>query len=64
MKVERIQPLCCPRCQSTRVKAGFTKKVRSAFVRDGKIWCYDCMKVTDTKTGKAKTHDFDALKFE
>lgn len=58
VKVTKIKPIRCPQCQSTEVKAGFGKRVGRAWVRDGKIWCFQCKQVTDTKTGKVKKHEY------
>ena len=58
MKVTKVPPLKCPQCESTKVKAGFNKRVKNAFVRDGKIWCYNCHLVTD-KNGKTKRHNYN-----
>lgn len=57
MEVTKIPPLRCPQCKSDKVKPGFNKRVGKAFVRDGKIWCYSCNQVTDSK-GKAKKHTY------
>lgn len=56
--IQKIPPLYCPQCRSTHVKPGFSKRKKRAFVRDGKIYCYDCNKITDAK-GK-----ITELKFE
>ena len=60
----KVPPLKCPQCDSTKVKPGFAKKKGHAWVRDAKIWCYDCKKVTDTKTSKVKIHKFSSHRFE
>jgi len=58
MKVTKIPPLTCPQCGSTHVSPGFTNKKTKAFLRDNNIYCYDCMKTTNTKTGTAKEHNY------
>lgn len=63
-EVTKVAPLRCPQCGSEKVKAGFTKRRGRAFTNDGRIWCYDCMKVTNTKTGKVKTHNYNIHRME
>lgn len=60
--VKKIPALKCPQCGSDKVKAGFNRRIRRAYVRDGRVWCYDCNLVTD-KDGKAKKHKYGSHDF-
>lgn len=60
-EVKKVPPLTCPLCASTHVKPGFNRKSKGRYVRDSKIYCYSCMNVTDTKTGKVKKHNYYPL---
>ena len=60
--VIKIPPLLCPQCGSTKVKRGFNKRVKRAYIPDGKTYCYDCMKITD-KNGKVSEHNYHSHLF-
>jgi transcription initiation factor TFIIIB Brf1 subunit/transcription initiation factor TFIIB len=62
VEITKVPPLKCPQCGSDKIKPGFNKRVRRAYIRDGRIWCYDCGLVTD-KNGKAKKHKYRAHDF-
>jgi len=51
MEVEKIPALKCPSCGSCEISPGFGKRVRRAWLKDGKIYCYSC-KTTIMKDGK------------
>ena len=53
----KVEPLKCPQCNSIEISPGFTKWKKYVSIRDGKIWCYNCKKVTD-KNGKVKSHNY------
>lgn len=61
----KYPPLKCPSCGSEKVSPGFAKRKKNTFLRDGKIYCYDCNYVTDSKGKKEKlkpewrAHDFN-----
>lgn len=50
----KIPPLQCPKCGSTQVSRGLTKRRRNAFCADDKIYGEACKLITNTKTGKTK----------
>lgn len=60
MKPTKVEPLRCPQCSSLEVSPGFSKRVKNAFVRDTKIYCYSCKKTTNIKTGKTEAHGYSA----
>jgi len=60
--LKKVPPLVCPQCGSERVSPGFNKRKGRAYVRDGRIFCYECNKVTNAN-GKVSKHNFKSHVF-
>lgn len=63
MKPTKLDPLKCPKCGSTAVVKGFTRRVRRAFLPDDHIYCYACSTKTNMKSGREKEFEFDEYPF-